>query len=624
ISRPRAPLLIAKRHQNSENIVNAPQPVTYVKDAISAVLPSRGRSTTTAASAPASRKRVLGEKTNTADKENAGSSNAPKPAFSKFRLARPNPLSAASAPTRRDGVANAPAPVKRDTVPDGFIQWQPSAAAPAPAMKEPVFAAPAPAKKEPVFAAPAPVKKEPVFAALAPVKKEPAFAALAPVKKEPIFAGPALIKREPSATASAHAQPQSRRILQEVNQLDQNVSVKQENKHGFIKQEIKQEYIKQEIKQEHIQHEIKQEHILRDIKQEQLHHDIKQEIKREIKREIKSEIKTESTGSRPLPKRALPPIIVGPGWTDERDELARYARWHEEEENKRRKTEELLWEDLDAEDMLDPLMVSEYVVEIFSYMQDLEIETMPDPNYMKMQKDLAWKMRGVLVDWLAEVHNKFKLLPETLFLSVNLIDRFLSCRTVNLVKLQLVGVTALFIASKYEEVMAPSVQNFIYMSDGGFTDQEILEAERYMLTALNFKLCYPSPMNFLRRISKADNYDIHSRTVAKYLMEIPLLDHNFLECVPSMISGAALCLARRMMGQSEWDANLTHYSGYSFHDLVPCMQRMVFYLRKPVKVESFIFRKYSTKRFMKASIFVREWIHSTRNEMNMFGIAPRR
>ncbi|CAO3569140.1 unnamed protein product [Mortierella alpina] len=617
ISRPRAPLLIAKRHQNSENIANAPQPVTYVKDAISAVLPSRGRSTmTTTAAAPASRKRVLGEKTNTADKENSSSSNAPKPAFGKFRLARPNPLSTASAPIRRDGVANAPAPVKRDTVPDGFVQWQPSVAAPAPSMKEPVFAAHAPAKKEPVFAAPAPVKKEPVFAAPAPVKKEPVFAGLAPVK------------REPSAATSAHARPQSRRILQEVNQLDQNVSVKQENKHGFIKQEIKQEYIKQEIKQEPFQHEIKQEHILRDIKQEQVHHDIKQEIKqeikREIKREIKSEIKTESTGTRPLSKRALPPIMTGPRWTDEREELALHAREHEEEENKRRKTEELLWEDLDAEDMLDPLMVSEYVVEIFSYMQDLEIETMPDPNYMKMQKDLAWKMRGVLVDWLAEVHNKFKLLPETLFLSVNLIDRFLSCRTVNLVKLQLVGVTALFIASKYEEVMAPSVQNFIYMSDGGFTDQEILEAERYMLTALNFKLCYPSPMNFLRRISKADNYDIHSRTVAKYLMEIPLLDHNFLECAPSMISGAALCLARRMMGQSEWDANLTHYSGYSFDDLIPCMQRMVFYLRKPVKVESFIFRKYSTKRFMKASIFVREWIHSTRDEVNMFGIPPRR
>lgn len=233
---------------------------------------------------------------------------------------------------------------------------------------------------------------------------------------------------------------------------------------------------------------------------------------------------------------------------------------------------------------------------------------MPDPLYMDTQRELAWKMRSVLVDWLAEVHNKFKLLPETLFLAVNLIDRFLSSRGVSLVKLQLVGVTALFIAAKYEEVMAPSVQNFIYMTDGGFTDKEILKAERYMLQALSFKLCYPSPMNFLRRISKADNYDIHSRTVAKYLMEVPLLDHNFLPFQPSLISAAALCLARKMMGHEDWTPNLTHYSGYTEPQLLPCMELMVEVLKKPSE-DTFIFKKYSTKRFMKASIFVREWIH---------------
>ncbi|KAK3842337.1 MAG: cyclin-like protein [Linnemannia gamsii] len=253
-------------------------------------------------------------------------------------------------------------------------------------------------------------------------------------------------------------------------------------------------------------------------------------------------------------------------------------------------------------------MVSEYVADIFNYMQMLENDTMPDPRYMDTQRELAWKMRSVLVDWLAEVHNKFKLLPETLFLAVNLIDRFLSSRGVSLVKLQLVGVTALFIAAKYEEVMAPSVQNFIYMTDGGFTDKEILKAERYMLQALGFKLCYPSPMNFLRRISKADNYDIHSRTVAKYLMEVPLLDHQFLEHPPSRISAAALCLARKMMGHDEWTANLKHYSGYPESELIPCMKLMIEALRKPSE-DTFIFKKYSTKRFMKASIFVREWIH---------------
>lgn len=99
---------------------------------------------------------------------------------------------------------------------------------------------------------------------------------------------------------------------------------------------------------------------------------------------------------------------------------------------------------------------------------------------MERQKDLHWKMRGILVDWLVEVHQKFRLLPETLFLAVNIIDRFLSLRVCSLPKLQLVGITALFIASKYEEVMCPSIQNFIYMADGGYTDDEILKAEQYV------------------------------------------------------------------------------------------------------------------------------------------------
>ncbi len=105
---------------------------------------------------------------------------------------------------------------------------------------------------------------------------------------------------------------------------------------------------------------------------------------------------------------------------------------------------------------------------------------MPQAHYMERQKELQWKMRGILVDWLVEVHTKFRLLPETLFLTVNIIDRFLSLRVCTLNKLQLVGITALFIASKYEEVMCPSIQNFVYMADGGYTDDEILKAEQYV------------------------------------------------------------------------------------------------------------------------------------------------
>lgn len=84
---------------------------------------------------------------------------------------------------------------------------------------------------------------------------------------------------------------------------------------------------------------------------------------------------------------------------------------------------------------------------------------------MDLQGDVNEKMRAILIDWLVEVHLKFKLVPETLYLTVNLIDRYLEKVEVMRDKLQLVGVTAMLIASKYEEIYAPEVQDFVYITD---------------------------------------------------------------------------------------------------------------------------------------------------------------
>ncbi|KAJ3396548.1 G2/mitotic-specific cyclin [Lobulomyces angularis] len=265
------------------------------------------------------------------------------------------------------------------------------------------------------------------------------------------------------------------------------------------------------------------------------------------------------------------------------------------------------WDDLDADDVSDPLMVSEYVVEIYEYLKEVEIETKPSPDYMSIQTELKWKMRTILIDWLVDVHSKFRLLPETLFLAVNLIDRFLSLRVVSCAKLQLVGIAAMFIASKYEEVSHPTIANFIFLADGGYNEEEVLKAERYILQVLNFGLQYPNPMNFLRRCSKAENYDMQTRTLGKYLMEITLMDHRFLEYVPSAIAGAALYLSRKMLNKGGWDVNLAHYSSYSEEELEPVAQLMLDYLSKPSAQES-IFNKYSTKRYLKASVFVDDWM----------------
>jgi len=241
--------------------------------------------------------------------------------------------------------------------------------------------------------------------------------------------------------------------------------------------------------------------------------------------------------------------------TNPRPALRRRAEEAPEPEAPRKKQkveQQQDWEDLDAADVNDPLMVSEYVVEIFDYMKELEIKALPNPTYMSKQLALEWRMRGILVDWLIEVHAKFRLLPETLFLCVNIIDRFLSLRQIGVEKLQLVGVTALLVASKYEEIMSPAIEAFIYVADGGYTDDEVRKAERYLLNVIGFDLSYPNPMNFLRRISKADDYDIHTRTIAKYLIEISLVDDRFLKYPPSITAAAAMYLSRKMLDRGPW------------------------------------------------------------------------
>ncbi|KAF8067772.1 cyclin-like protein [Lyophyllum atratum] len=264
------------------------------------------------------------------------------------------------------------------------------------------------------------------------------------------------------------------------------------------------------------------------------------------------------------------------------------------------------WDDLDADDVDDPLMVSEYVVEIFNYLKKVELTTMPNPNYMESQKELAWKMRGILTDWLIQVHVRFRLLPETLFLCVNIIDRFLSARVVSLAKLQLVGVTCMFIAAKFEEVVAPSVTHFLMCADSSYTESEILQAERYVLKTLDWNLSYPNPVHYLRRISKADEYNVKVRTLAKYLLEIGCLEWRLIAAPPSLIAGASIWLARLALGMEVWTPNLAHYSSYPESSLVPTANLMLNYILKPIRHESF-HKKYAGKRYFKSSIYMRDW-----------------
>ncbi|KAG7663370.1 CLB4 [[Candida] subhashii] len=262
------------------------------------------------------------------------------------------------------------------------------------------------------------------------------------------------------------------------------------------------------------------------------------------------------------------------------------------------------------EDTYDPTMVAEYAPEIFNYLHELEEKLRPDPNYMDNQDELRWDMRSVLIDWVVQVHARFNLLPETLFLTVNYIDRFLSKRKVSLSRFQLVGAVALFIAAKYEEINCPTVQEVAYMADNAYSVDEFLKAERFMIDVLEFDMGFPGPMSFLRRISKADNYDYETRTLAKYLLEITVIDARFVASHPSWLAAGAHYLSRKLLKNGHWTELHVFYSGYTEKQLKPLAQTLLECCQDAQIHHKSIFEKYSDRKFRRSATFVQEYLNS--------------
>ena len=130
-------------------------------------------------------------------------------------------------------------------------------------------------------------------------------------------------------------------------------------------------------------------------------------------------------------------------------------------------------DNIDERDTDDPLCATEYVHDMYSLFREKEPTTSVRPVFMESQPHINERMRSILVDWLVEVHLKFKLVPETLYLTVNLIDRYLEREEVSRPKLQLVGVTSLLIASKYEEIYPPELRDLVYICDRAYTRADV-------------------------------------------------------------------------------------------------------------------------------------------------------
>lgn len=227
---------------------------------------------------------------------------------------------------------------------------------------------------------------------------------------------------------------------------------------------------------------------------------------------------------------------------------------------------------------LDPQLVSDYINDIMAHLQKLESKYIVNDKFLLSSKTSP-RMRLVLMNWLIDVHLNFKLVQETLFLCVSIVDRYLEKnKNIGRENLQLVGITALMIATKYEEIYAPEIDDFVYVCDNLFTRKDMLKMEKSIIKTLNFNFGSPCALHFLRRYSKVCKVEPLHHIMSKYLIELTLVEQKYSSLRPSLIAASALTLSIKLLdipnvGEKSLNTILVA-SGYKTSEMLPVLKHL--------------------------------------------------
>ncbi|XP_010532201.1 PREDICTED: cyclin-A1-1-like isoform X2 [Tarenaya hassleriana] len=228
----------------------------------------------------------------------------------------------------------------------------------------------------------------------------------------------------------------------------------------------------------------------------------------------------------------------------------------------------------------DPQLCATFACDIYKHLRASEAKKRPAADFLeRVQKDINASMRSILIDWLVEVAEEYRLVPDTLYLTVNYIDRYLSGNVISRQRLQLLGVTCMMIAAKYEEICAPQVEEFCYITDNTYFKEEVLEMESSVLNYLKFEMTAPTIKCFLRRFVRAaqgitEAPSMQLECLANYIAELSLLEYSMLPHPMSLVAASAIFLAKYILDptRSPWNSTLKHYTLYEASDLRKCVK----------------------------------------------------
>ncbi|KAM8880788.1 G2/mitotic-specific cyclin-B3 isoform 1-T1 [Synchiropus picturatus] len=257
--------------------------------------------------------------------------------------------------------------------------------------------------------------------------------------------------------------------------------------------------------------------------------------------------------------------------------------------------------DIDSENKDDCFLCPEYAKEIFDYLKERE-EKFILSDYMSQQPTLNPEMRAILIDWLVEVQENFELYHETLYMAVKMIDHFLSKTPIHREMLQLVGSTAMLIASKFEERNPPCLDDFLYICDDAYKREEIIAMEARILQTLTFDINIPVAYSFLRRYAKCLNAAMDTLTLARFYCEMSLMDMDLVIERGSLLASACLLMAIVTKDLGGWSPILQFHTGYQSTDLIPVVRKLHKMLSAPPDSKLKAIRgKYSHRVFFEVA-----------------------
>ena len=223
----------------------------------------------------------------------------------------------------------------------------------------------------------------------------------------------------------------------------------------------------------------------------------------------------------------------------------------------------------------DPQLALEYVEDILCNFYKTELNPInqmfyPYSNYMRLnQRDINDKMRVILFDWLVDVHQKWKLLPDTLFITFNIIDRFLGIKKTPREELQCVGVGALLIACKYEEIYFPELSDFQEITDNAFSRNEILKKEFDILGHLHYDITVPSSLRFFEVFNVYLKIEGQDRAAILFLLELCSFDYNMIRYKPSLVAtGCIMIIIYHNQRLKEMLFFISHYSNAEIENFI--------------------------------------------------------